>query len=148
VKGKLKTSDKNPLAAAIRTAIGASPEEEIEFVTPQFTREPGAIDPSAPPASWDAWLALSSASRSELRERGLRPWGGFRLQPPDEWIEDDAAPTHEVWLFPGEWYHAIPLGLPVVGLHCEDDVFAGDSDDDIRFGCLAFGVRHANGGEK
>jgi hypothetical protein len=50
----------------------------------------------------------------------------------DEWII----------LFPYEWYDIIPDGFMVTGLSGEQYPFEkGKSDDDKRFGCLAYGIR-------
>ena len=49
--------------------------------------------------------------------------------------------THELWLFPDEWYSAIPAGLPIININAASELFVpGVTDDDIRFGCLAYGV--------
>lgn len=48
----------------------------------------------------------------------------------------------DIILFPGEWYDVIPDGFMVTGLYGESYPFKkGDSDDDIRFGCLPYGIR-------
>lgn len=64
----------------------------------------------------------------------------------------DLAPKHEeptellsqdmdIVLFPGEWYNVIPDGFHIVGLSGEKYTFEkGKSDDDIRFGCLPYGI--------
>lgn len=47
-----------------------------------------------------------------------------------------------VILFPGEWYDIIPDEFIVTGLDGEGYPFKkGESDDDIRFGCLPYGIR-------
>ena len=53
------------------------------------------------------------------------------------------APTQDmnIILFPGEWYGIIPDGFIVTGLYGEQYPFKnGKSDDDIRFGCLPYGI--------
>jgi hypothetical protein len=48
----------------------------------------------------------------------------------------------DVLLFPWEWYDVIPNGFVVTGLDGESYAFQhGVSDDDKRFGCLAYGIR-------
>jgi hypothetical protein len=48
----------------------------------------------------------------------------------------------DIILFPGEWYDCIPDNFIVTGLYGEEYPFRlGDSDDDIRFGCLPYGIR-------
>ena len=61
---------------------------------------------------------------------------------PTELLEVD----EDILLFPGEWYHIIPNGFMVTGLYGESYPFnLGESDDDIRFGCLAYGIRRIVG---
>lgn len=48
----------------------------------------------------------------------------------------------DILLFPCEWYDIIPNGFTVTGLSGESYLFEkGVSDDDKRFGCLAYGIR-------
>ncbi len=48
----------------------------------------------------------------------------------------------DIILIPGEWYDIIPDGFTVTGLYGEQYLFSkGKSDDDIRFGCLPYGIR-------
>lgn len=48
----------------------------------------------------------------------------------------------DIILFPGEWYNIIPDGFKCTSLYGEESIFVkGKSDDDIRFGCIAFGIR-------
>lgn len=62
---------------------------------------------------------------------------GIGNAPTEKLIEDA-----DVWLFPAEWYNKIPNGFIVTGLYGEAYPFQkGKSDDDIRFGCLAYGIR-------
>jgi hypothetical protein len=150
--GKLPKRGVAPFADAVRDAIGAKDDDEVIVTTPQFTRPAGEPGPAAPPSSPDDWEALSSASRQELKERGCRCWSALR-----EVDEESAGPgarrrgaryedvdeggTHELWLFPGEWYSSIPRGFGIIDIFGTDETFEpGKTDDDIRFGCLSFGV--------
>lgn len=68
-----------------------------------------------------------------LRELGLRRWC------------DPAAPTwplHQtLMLLPGEWYSHIPDGFELVTINAAPRVFKrGVTDDDVRMGCLAYGI--------
>lgn len=57
---------------------------------------------------------------------------------PTELLDED----EDVLLFPAEWYNIIPNGFIVTGLCGESYPFVkGKSDDDMRFGCLAYGIR-------
>ena len=52
----------------------------------------------------------------------------------------------DILLFPAEWYGIIPDGFIVTGLNGESYPFEnGKSDDDMRFGCLAYGIRRKVG---
>lgn len=56
---------------------------------------------------------------------------------PVEMPEVDA----QILLFPSEWYNKIPDGFMVVGLSGGRYPFErGKTDDDMRFGCLAYGI--------
>lgn len=129
----MKKSRGARLVQAIRDAAGAKPGDTITIITPQFTREPGAPSPAAPPADF---AALRGMGKVALRELGLRPWG----LPED----DHGRPVRGrgmLYLFPGEWYNSIPAGFLVTDLWYEEEPFVpGQTDDDIRFGCLVFGV--------
>ena len=67
---------------------------------------------------------LKSASASALKQLGLKKWGENKL-----------------WLFPKEWYKFIPKGYAVMDIFGDTENFSpGKTDDDSRFGCLAFGI--------
>lgn len=58
--------------------------------------------------------------------------------PPKELLEEDEV----ILLFPGEWFESIPEGFITTGLFGEEESWEkAKSDDDIRFGCLAYGIR-------
>ena len=62
---------------------------------------------------------------------------GCRQPTPKKLLEID----EDIILFPGEWYNLIPNGFMVAGLYGEKYPFEkGKSDDDIRFGCLPYGI--------
>lgn len=47
----------------------------------------------------------------------------------------------DVWLFPSEWYNSIPNGFKLISISGENHLFEkGKTDDDRRFGCLAYGI--------
>jgi hypothetical protein len=51
-------------------------------------------------------------------------------------------PDEEVILIPGEWYRLIPDGFMVTDIFGITEPFIkGETDDDIRFGCLSYGIR-------
>ena len=110
-------------AKKFAAALGVDDLSECEFVTPQFHRTDGVI-PSAPPQSLEEWLELTTLPKERLRQKGLGIW-------------DDENGLH--WLYPGKWYNYIPEGLPVISINGDVEIFhKGETDDDIRFGCLAY----------
>lgn len=118
------------LAAKIRTAIGASPNDKIRISGPQFTRMPGMAIPACVPASKKAWNDLRSMDRNALKEMGL--------QADDEPDENGKV----LMLLPGEWYAYIPVGYEMETINGEIVKHSrSGSSDDIRFGCLAYGIR-------
>gem|GEM_PF-2932992 len=115
------------LAGAIRKAIGAEADEEVVVTTPQFTRTPGMPAPKEVPRDWES---LRSGPSSRLKAMGLGTWACRR--------SDKTA----LMLFPGEWFGHIPDGFEVESISGHIKPFvASRSDDDIRFGRLAYGVR-------
>jgi hypothetical protein len=134
-KGRLVAAAENPVAAKIRAAIGAGPSEPVEVMTPQFTRPAGEPGPASPPADLAAFVALATLPDTALKELGLRRWGRQHEH------ADGSETGPMLWLFPGEWYSAIPEGLPIVDINFNAERFRlGQTDDDIRFGCLSFGI--------
>jgi len=128
----LVSASQSPEAAAIRKAIGAGPDEPVEVTTPQFERTAGMPKPSQAPTSRAGWEKLRSKSAEELWRLGFGRWGNV-----DE--SDPASPM--LMLIPGEWYQAIPSGFRVTDINGYAEGFvAGVVDDDIRFGCLPYGI--------
>lgn len=127
-KSKLKTSYESPLAAEVREAIDVGPTEDVDVVTPQFEREPGSPEPQSPPSTPKEWEALKTLPKNSLKELGLRDFDG------------------RLMLFPGEWYNYIPDGFEVEVVSGKTRNFKrGTDDDDIRFGCLAYGIPAIDG---
>lgn len=102
-------------------------------VTPQFTRPKGRPAPLAPP---DDWSDLQAYNPATLIDMGLRMWNDPDC-PDSDWPHKGKI----LWLLPGEWYAYIPDGTEFYDIFGEPIVFSsGETDDDIRFGCLSFGV--------
>ena len=108
----------------LRAALGLRKGEPVTLVTPQFTRADGVV-PSIP----DAWEKLHTLSVSTLKAIGCGIW-----DEPDENGE-------VLMLFPGEWHALIPEGLRVWCIDGEESAWTKEHDDDIRYGCLAYGVK-------
>lgn len=134
-RGKLARASQSPVAAAIRKKIGAGPDDDVNVATPQFTREPGAVAPSAPPSTPEDWKALRSQGKKALYALGLRPWRRkFQRRDGSEF-----GPM--LMLLPGEWYPYIPEGYEIVNISFDPKQFKrGETPNDIRGGALAFGI--------
>lgn len=103
------------------------PPAGIQVIGPTFDREPGAPASACAPDSAEAWAALWTLDSVALRELGLREFG--------------QVVGGTLYLFPGEWYSAIPDGFEVALLAGSRWAFDRDrASDDVRFGCLAYGV--------
>ena len=133
----MKTVD---LADTILAAIGAKPGDTIEIVTPTFNRHVSELPPAAPVSTAEWFDALKKIAPDELLALGLRRW----TKPAD----DDAPDAEErwpgefrLWLFPVEWYTAIPQGYEIVSIMGTREPFErGVTDNDRRFGLLAYGI--------
>lgn len=110
-----------------KAAIGLKPGERLEIVTPQFERTDGkkiAYIPKSP----EEYAALRHLTREQRKAIGMGPW-------------EKRDGGEELWLFPKEWYASIPNGTELVDINYTPETFeAGKTDDDYRFGMLAFGV--------
>ncbi len=125
MKFNLKAARRSPLARKIRRAIGATDNEPVVCVTPQFEREAGAVIQRPVPLSFAAMRLMGPEG---LRELGCRAWS-------------EPENGHVLMLLPGEWYRHIPRGTVLTDINGERVVFEpGETDDDIRFGCLAYGI--------
>lgn len=51
---------------------------------------------------------------------------------------DDDMP--DLWLIPGYLYPIVPLGLKVKSIGGTELEWTGKEDNDVRFGCLAYGI--------
>jgi hypothetical protein len=107
-----------------RAAVGLKPGETLEIHTPQFERTDG-LQVALPQVDF-AKMHLVSAET--LKRIGCCMW--------DEPDKDG----NVLWLYPAEWYDHIPEGTPLVCIDGETSLFKrGETDDDMRFGCLAYG---------
>lgn len=115
-------------AAKFAAATGIAPGEPIE---PQFHRERGAPAIHPPP---EPFARVDDLTYEELRSLGCRPW------------DEPDSKGRVLLLFPGEWYPSIPAGYRVTVIDGRTDSFVpGETDDEIRYGCLAYGVLVARG---
>lgn len=111
-------------AEHFRAAIGVGPNDPVEIITPQFTRTDGIV-PSLPQVKFSE---LPSLPADTLRAIGCQKW------------DEPDANGETLWLYPHDWYDVIPDGTPIIDINGEKEVFKrGETDDDMRFGALAFG---------
>lgn len=105
-------------------ATGFNEGDTLEITTPQFEREDGLK--VAAPVDFSDWENLHIKDDNTLRAFGFRVW------------ENDEKGKH--WLFPKEWYSIIPDGFPIIDISgIKEEFKSGVTDDDCRFGCLAYG---------
>lgn len=116
--------DDPQFAEKLRAAIGAEPGEPIEVRTPQFDRTDGL---TVPKPIMD-FARLPALFEETLKQIGCQKW--------DEPDKDG----NVLWLYPAEWYDHIPEGHVMRCIDGHDYPFKhGETDDDMRFGALAYG---------
>lgn len=115
-------------AAAVVDALDLKPGDTVRIVTPQFERTPDMPTPGSPPLTLAHWNALRALPKAELIARGFGNWDG------------------RLMMIPGEWHKLLPVGLELECIDGDRGVVGIDYiDDDIRFGCLAWGIPAADG---
>ena len=98
----------------------------IKIITPQFERSKSDAAAASPPSDWEAMRTMNVTALLEL---GLRKW-------------DEPKNGTMLMRLPGEWYRDIPKGFELECSSGEVEGFVpGVTDNDIRFGCLAYGIR-------
>jgi hypothetical protein len=113
-------------AQELADAIGAKPGDTIEIMSPQFSRTDGFAVP-APLVDPHFWRTLHQWSVEDLKNIGLQVW--------------DKDEKGTLLLFPAEWYDHIPNGYTVTSINGKEELFRkGVTDDDRRFGALAYGI--------
>ena len=101
-------------------AIGVKPGDKLVITTPQFDR----VDNIVPEQIEVDIDYLKTLTPEELKSMGCGKW--------DE----------NLWLFPYEWYEKIPEGTELESICGDIFLFQpGVTDDDIRYGLLAYGFR-------
>lgn len=107
--------------------LRAESEKEggLEIITPQFNRTDEVV-PVTPDGGTIWFDALKKLPYETLVAIGMGVW------------EDDH------YLYPAEWYDFIPDGYPVIDICNKIEPFKkGVTDDDRRYGMLAFGFKVA-----
>lgn len=115
------------MAEAIADAVGIQPGDTVQIVTPQFTRTPDMVPPGWRPEARGEWEWLRTQTVEQLRALGFGCWDG------------------RLMLLPGEWHADIPEGFMVEDISGIVEPFTRALDDDIRYGCLAYGVPGVDG---
>lgn len=120
----LDASDEN-FVSKLKLALGVKPGDVVNLITPQFTRTDGRLV-SYLPNTPEEYEAIKSLDGPTLKKIGCQVWN------------EEGGRTH--WLYPSEWYAHIPAGTEIVDINGETEKFEpGVTDDDIRFGALAYG---------
>lgn len=121
---QILSMDSPTFAEDFAKAIGLQPGETLEISTPQFERTDGLQVPVL--ADFTDWDNLHKTDEETLKALGFGLW------------EETTEGKH--FLFPKEWYDIIPDGYPIVDISGNKEEFKrGETNDDYRFGCLAFG---------
>lgn len=120
-------------------AIGVKKGETINFMTPKFEREYELSIDFKPKNSDELKALIETCPADTLLKMGVRKWSNYDENKKDD--EDNYLKEGEIhYLFPGEWYNLIPNGFEVTGIFGKKYQFInGESDDDIRYGCLPYG---------
>lgn len=113
----------------LKKALGLKPGEALEIVTPQFERTDGRKITYRPRTARE-YDALPLMEPAHLKEIGCQIW--------------DKEGGNTLWLYPHEWYEHIPAGYEIVDIRGNVEPFVpGETDDDMRYGALAFGFLQA-----
>jgi len=156
----------NELLNWLRNNLG----DEIEIITPQFDRKKELAYKFVPQNDEQFYSIIKDAPMKILKGLGFGKWEtmnniitenkgrnasqivnipiinsqdtcsidiGIGNCPTELLLTDE-----DILLFPAEWYGIIPDGFIVTGLNSESYPFQKNkTDDDRRFGCLAYGIR-------
>lgn len=126
--------------------IGIKPGDRIEIMTPQFERDwPLEID-FIPKDEAELKVLIESTPQKVLLRMGVCIWATFESEKEDRdkgesMVGEQYLKPGEIhYLLPGEWYDSIPEGFELIDIGGEKEIFQkGKTDNDIRFGCLAYG---------
>ena len=109
--------------------LGIEKGDKVTIASSQHERE-YKLEISWKPETKDDFFALKSLPKDVLFKMGVRLWGK----------NEETGEMH--YLYPGEWYNLIPEGYPIISISDEEEFFSKTkTDDDIRFGCLAYGFK-------
>ncbi len=112
--------DDPDFAEKFKAAIGLKEGQAVQFITPQFERTDGLVPVANPHGLFSLLHAMPEEALLKL---GMLPWDG------------------QLWLFPYEWFNAIPKGFPVQCISGECSKWDAEThEDDRRSGVLAYGI--------
>lgn len=113
------------------------------IMTPQFERTEKLEYNWIPENNEEFNKIIDKASMTILFGFGFRIWDTMNnIISENETSKELLKEDENVILFPGEWYNVIPEDFIVTDIFGEENPFKKNvSDDDIRFGCLAYGFR-------
>jgi hypothetical protein len=115
--------------AKLIAALGLTPGETVNIMTPQFDRTDGRAITYLPNTP-EEYAALKLLDADSLKKIGCQIW--------------DKEKGKTTWLFPYEWYNHIPDGTEIVDINGDVEIFKqGETDNDMRFGALAYGFVQA-----
>lgn len=105
--------------------------KHIRLIGPQFIRMDPISDKFIPKTQGQFKAFIENADSKRLLEVGFCLFDEFLIE----------YKYHGLFLFPKEWYNYIPAGFKVIDICMNPELFIpGESDDDVRFGCLPYGV--------
>lgn len=103
------------MGKGIKTIIQSSPTERDWMLNDEWQ----------PKDSKEFMGAIEELTLDQLKDMGFCKWNE----------------NTNLYLIPGEWYDKIPEGLPVVDVFDKEEIFSKETHgDDVRFGCLAYGI--------
>lgn len=126
----LDMEDKD-FAEKLIKAIGIEQGDTIRIMTPQFDRLDGKKVKYFP-KTVEEYEFIKELSEQNLKKLGCQIWN------------KENGKVH--WLYPTEWYNHIPDGVEIIDISGNKEIFKhGETDDDMRYGALAYGFIQYNG---
>lgn len=117
-------------AEKFKKALGLEESQGLEITTPTFNRKDN-LAITYFPKTIKEYQTLKQLNSESLKALGLQKWNSEK--------------GITLWLFPAEWYEHIPAGLKIIDINYKEEEFIpGITDDDRRFGALAFGFTQNN----
>lgn len=135
---KIKTIDE--LASFLKKELGLENNDTINIITPQFERDFEIEIDFIPKSGTELKTLIESAPKDILQKMGVCIWTTYDSEVADYGKSSYLKPQQIHYLFPKEWYDYIPDGFEIINVLGEKEIFKrSQTDNDIRFGCLAYG---------